>query len=87
LTVYLEGGELVRVKAYVSPPFGCFAGTDKGPTGYYGGRRHVLVFLATSRPIATLPSCRACKLLASEIAPALIRGELPDPASILKTYL
>ena len=86
-TVHLDGGELARVKGHVSPPFGSFAGTDEGPASYYGGRRHVLVYLASSRPIATLKSFRECKTLASEIAPALIRGELPEPASILKTYL
>jgi hypothetical protein len=86
-SVHLDGGELARVKGHLSPPFACFAGTDKGPASYYGGRRHVLVFLASSRPIATLKSFRECKTLASEIAPALIRGELPDPASILKSHL
>ena len=53
-SVYLDGGELARVKGHLSPPFGCFAGTDKGPTSYYGGRRHVLVFL--TRPGRSLRS-------------------------------
>lgn len=86
-SVRLEGGGLVPVKGHVSPPFGSFAGTEEGPASYCGRHRHVLVFLASSRPIATLRSFRECKTLASEIAPALIRGELPDPASILKAHL
>jgi hypothetical protein len=86
-TVRLEGGELVPVKGHVSPPFGSFAGTEEGPASYCGRHRHPLVFLPDCRIIATLRSFRECKTLASEIAPALIRGELPDPASILKPYL
>jgi hypothetical protein len=86
-SVRLEGGELARVSGHVSPPFGSFAGTDKGPARYAGRGRHPLVFLPDCRIIATLRSYRECKTLAAEIAPALIRGELPDPASILKTYL
>lgn len=86
-TARLDGGELVRVKGHVSPPFGSFAGTEEGPASYCGRHRHVLVFLADSRVIATLRSFRECKTLASEIAPALIRGELPDLAPIIKSYL
>ena len=86
-SVRLEGGELVPVSGHVSPPFGSFSGTEEGPASYCGRHRHVLVFLAESRVIATLRSFRECKTLASEIAPALIRGELPDPALILKSHL
>ncbi|HEV7508559.1 MAG TPA: hypothetical protein VGS07_27000 [Thermoanaerobaculia bacterium] len=86
-TVRLEGGELVPVKGHVSPPFGSFAGTEEGPASYCGRHRHPLVFLPDCRVIATLRSFRECKTLAAEIAPALIRGELPDPAPILKSHL
>ncbi|HEV7786296.1 MAG TPA: hypothetical protein VGQ28_13210 [Thermoanaerobaculia bacterium] len=86
-TVRLEGGELVPVKGHVSPPFGSFSGTEEGPASYCGLHRHPLVFLPDCRIIATLRSYRECKTLAAEIAPALIRGELPNPASILKTHL
>jgi hypothetical protein len=86
-SVRLDGGELVPVKGHVSPPFGSFAGTEEGPASYCGRHRHVLVYLADSRVIATLRSFRDCKILASEIAPALIRGELPDPAPIIKSHL
>jgi hypothetical protein len=86
-TVRLDGGELARVRGHVSPPFGSFAGTEEGPARYPGRGRHPLVFLPDCRIIATLRSYRECKTLAAEIAPALIRGELPDPASILKSHL
>jgi hypothetical protein len=91
-TVRLAGGELVPVKGYISPPFGCFSGTERdGPARYYGMRRHVLVYIASSRPIATLRSFRDCKLLASDLARAWVRGDgsepSTDPAPILKPYL
>ena len=45
------------------------------------------MFLPDCRIIATLRSYRECKVLAAEIAPALLRGELPDAAAILKHHL
>ena|GEM_PF-5341850 len=83
----LEGGELVMVNGHISLPFGSFAGTEEGPASYAGRHRHVLVYLDGCRIIATLRSFREVKTLAGEIAPALIRGELPNPAPILKSYL
>jgi hypothetical protein len=78
-TVRLEGGELVPVKGHVSPPFGSFAGTEEGPASYCGRHRHVLVFLADSRVIATLRSFRECKTLASDLARMWVRGDGSEP--------
>jgi hypothetical protein len=70
----MDGREL-QMRGVVSPPFGVFQGTSHGPDG---NKLRTLVHLPTSRVIATLKSSRQCRALAAEIAPALLRGELPD---------
>jgi hypothetical protein len=77
-TVRFQGKE-VTISGYISPPFASTAGTEEGPACYAGRRRHILVFMPDSRIIATLRSYRQCQALASELAPVLLRGELPNP--------
>ena len=86
-TVRLGDGELVTVYGQTSPPFGSFAGTEDGPAYYCGRHRHVLVLLSDSRIIAVLRSFAQCRALASELAPVLLRGELPDPAPIITRHV
>jgi hypothetical protein len=72
-------GEEVKVSGMISPPFASTSGTEEGPACYAGRRRHVLVFMPDARIIATLRSYRQCQALASELAPILLRGDLPSP--------
>jgi hypothetical protein len=81
--VRLETGREVPVAGHVSPPFGIFTGTDRGPIYYTGGRRFTLVYLPGSRLIATLCSYRQCQQLASEMAPVILRG---DAAEIVERH-
>lgn len=75
------GGELVRVQGRVSPPFGFFCGTEEeGPASYSGRNRFVLVYIPEARVICTLRTAQQCRALASELAPALLRGDPPPPA-------
>jgi hypothetical protein len=85
--VHLEGGELVTINGKMSPPFGAFSGTANGPASYPGSRRHSLVHLPDARIIATLRSYRQCQALASELAPVLLRGGLPNPAPIVERHV
>ncbi len=85
-SVTLEGGEAVTVSGHASPPFGSFAGTEDGPAMYCGRHRHVLVNIRTGEIIATLRSFAQCKALASELAPALFRRQLPDPDKIIDRH-
>ena len=86
--VELEGGEVVRVRGHLSPPFGTFAGTEAGPVFYAGRHRFCLVYVPQQRILATVKSFRQCKALASELARAWVRlgGREPsqDPAPILQ---
>ena len=81
----LEGGE-VTLSGVVSPPFGVFRGTAEG-RGVRGCWRFTLVHLPDRRIIATLYTAPQCQALASELAPVLLRGELPDPVSIVARHL
>jgi hypothetical protein len=85
LAVILEGGERVTVPGFVSPPFGAFRGTAEGRS-VMGRHRYTLVHAPAARIIATLHSLRQCKALAAELAPALLRGELPDPAAVVERH-
>ncbi len=85
-SITLDGGETVSVAGHVSPPFGSFEGTEEGPAPYSGRRRHVLVHIRTGEIIATLRSFAQCKALAAEIAPALLRRELPEPARVVERH-
>jgi len=84
-SVLLEGGELVTVRGHASPPFGAFRGTATGPASP-GRHRHTLVYLPTSRVIATLRTAKQCRALASELAPILLRGVPLDPGPLVERY-
>jgi hypothetical protein len=83
--VVLEGGETVTLPGFMSPPFAAFRGTAEGP-GYQACHRHTLVHLPERRIIATLRTYRQCQVLASELAPALLRQELPEPERIVERH-
>ncbi len=79
----LMDGREVQVRGMVSPPFGVFRGTSHGPDR---NKLRTLVLLPSGRIIATLKSSRQCRALAAELAPVLLRGELPDPAPIVERH-
>jgi hypothetical protein len=79
----MDGGE-VRVRGMVSPPFGLYIGTAHGPDR---NKQRTLVHLPTGRVVATLRSSRQARALASEIAPALLRHELPDLAPVIERHV
>ena len=82
-SVQLMDGQEIRVTGMVSPPFAYFRGTSHG-TDRNKGRS--LVHLASGRIIATLRRSAQARALASDLAPALLRGELPDPAPIVERH-
>jgi hypothetical protein len=83
-TVHLMDGREVKVRGMVSPPFGLYIGNSHGPDR---NKRRTLVHLPTGRVIATLRSSRQARALASEIAPALLRHELPDLAPVVERHV
>ena len=82
--VRLDGGEL-RVKGFASPPFFAFRGTTAGHDRQ--SNQYTLTLQASGRIVATLATYAQCRALASEIAPALLRGELPDSAPIVARHV
>jgi hypothetical protein len=82
-SVQLMDGQEIRVTGMVSPPFAYFRGTSHG-TDRNKGRS--LVHLASGRIIATLRRSAQARALASDLAPALLRGDLPDAAPILERH-
>lgn len=83
-SVQLMDGQTIRVTGMVSPPFAYFRGTSHG-TDRNKGRS--LVHLASGRIIATLRRSAQARALASDLAPALLRGELPDPALLVERHV
>jgi hypothetical protein len=83
--VALEDREAV-VSGQMSLPFGTYHGTPSGPIPHGSTKYHSLVYLPTGRIMATFHSARQCKALAAELAPVLLRGELPDPAPIVERH-
>lgn len=83
-SVQLMDGEEIRVSGMVSPPFAYFRGTFHG-TDRNKGRS--LVHLASGKIIATLRRSAQARALASELAPALLRGELPAPGPIVERHV
>jgi hypothetical protein len=82
-SVQLMDGQEIRVTGMVSPPFAYFRGTSHG-TDRNKGRS--LVHLASGRIIATLRRSAQARALASDLTPALLRGELPDAAPIVERH-
>lgn len=68
----------------LSEPFGAFRGNAQGQD--LVSAHYTLVHLPTRRILATLRTYHQCKSLASELAPAILRGELPDPLPIVERY-
>lgn len=83
-TVHLMDGREVKVRGMVSPPFGLYIGTAHGPDR---NKWRTLVHLPSGRVVATLKSSRQCRALAGEIAPTLLRGELPDLAPVVERHV
>jgi hypothetical protein len=83
-TVRLMDGREVKTRGMVSPPFGTFQGTTHGPDKSH---LRTLVHLPSGRVIATLKGTRQCRTLASEIAPVLLRGELPDLLPVIDRHV
>ncbi|HEX4965998.1 MAG TPA: hypothetical protein VF173_34630 [Thermoanaerobaculia bacterium] len=83
-TARMMDGREVGVRGVVSPPFGVYQGTCHGPDGNH---LRTLVHLPTYRVIATLKSSRQCRALAAELAPILLRGELPDPGPVVERHV
>lgn len=84
-SVRLEGGELVTVNGHVSPPFFAYRGTRAGHDRY--SDHFCLIYQPDGKLIATLRSYAACRALASELAPVLLRGELPAPDPIVERHV
>ena len=82
--VLLDGGEQV-VKGFASPPFFAFRGTTAGHDRQ--SNQYTLTLQASGRIVATLATYAQVRALASEIAPALLRGELPDSAPIVERHI
>jgi len=82
--VRLESGETASIAGHVSPPFFSFRGTGEGPDRH--SKHHTLIFQPDGRFIATVRTYRQAQALASELAPVLLRGELPDPAPIVDRH-
>ena len=82
--VILMDGSEIEVRGVVSPPFGIYQGTGQGRDR---NKLRTLIHLPTRRIIATLRSSRQCRALASELAPILLRGELPDPGPVVERHV
>jgi hypothetical protein len=82
--VDLDGGR-VTIRGPISPPFGVFRGDGRGRRR--SGLLYSLVYIPESRIIATLKSYQQAKALASEIAPSLLHGKLPDAAPIVERHV
>jgi hypothetical protein len=83
-SVHLMDGEKIRVTGMISPPFAYFRGTSHG-TDRNKGRS--LVLLASGRIIATLRRSAQARSLASDLAPALLRGELPELLPVVERHV
>jgi hypothetical protein len=83
--VILDGEREVILRGYLSPPFGTFRGDAKGPKP--GHHFHSLVLLADRRIVATLRTYAQVRALAAELAPVLLRGELPDPRPLIERHV
>ncbi len=84
-TARLVTGEAINVKGFVSQPFAYYRGTDARADRY--NDFFTLVYLPTAGIVATLRSAKQCRALASELAPVLLRGELPHPGPIVERHV
>jgi hypothetical protein len=70
------------VRGFTSEPFHAFRGSFEGPMPT--GDHYSLIY--EGRIVATLRTYRQCQALAAELAPVLLRGELPEPAPIIERH-
>jgi hypothetical protein len=84
VSVLLEGRQEVTLPGFLSPPFGAFRGDADGRKP--GHHLYSLVLLEERRIVATLRTYAQVRALAAELASALLRGELPNPAPILDRH-
>jgi hypothetical protein len=82
--VILSDGSEIEVRGLISPPFGTFQGSTHGPDT---NKLRTLVHLSTRVVIATLRSARQARALASELAPVLLRGDLPAPGPVVERHV
>jgi hypothetical protein len=73
-----------EVRGMISPPFGLYRGTAYGPDLT---KRRTLVHLPSGRIIATLRRSAQARSLASELAPVLLRGELPELLPVVERHV
>jgi hypothetical protein len=80
--VRLDSGETVAMRGWTSPPFFIFRGNLL--SGWTRNTKHFsLIHQPDGKLVATLRSHAQARELASELAPLLLRGELPNPAPII----
>lgn len=83
--VVLEDGQEVEQSGWLSLPFGIFGHTATSAS--LGGKAYTLVYVPERRMLGTFRFVEKARALASEPAPALVRGlPLPDPGGILERY-
>jgi hypothetical protein len=72
----LDAGS-ANVRGHVSPPFAFYRGDSSRQ--HDRACHHSLTYLPTGRILATLPTARDCRALASELARLWIRGDGSEP--------
>jgi hypothetical protein len=77
-------GQEREMRGMISPPFALYRGTAYGPDRNKG---RTLVHLPSGRIIATLRRSAQARALASELAPVLLRGELPDLMPVVERHV
>lgn len=82
--VTLSTGQRLNVKGSVSQPFAFYRGTDDRYDRY--NDLFTLVYLSADRIIASLRSAAQARALASELAAALLRGQLPDAGQVIARH-
>jgi hypothetical protein len=83
-SVVLMDGCEISTPGMVSPPFAIFQGSSHGPDR---NKVRTLVYLPGRRVVATLRSSRQCRALAAELAPLLLRNELPNPDLVVERHV
>jgi hypothetical protein len=84
-SVRLDSGETASMRGWTSPPFFIFRGNLF--SGWTRNTKHfTLIHQPDGRLIATLRTHGQARTLASELAPLLLRRELPDPAPVIDRH-
>ena len=86
----MEDGTEPELRGWVARPFGLFHGTPEGPISHGSTHYYTLVYLPTSRLLATFRTAKHCKVLASELARLWVhwggREPAEDPAPLLQRF-